>query len=240
MVTACTVFELRRYLLHPGRRDELIDLFDEHFVETQEAVGMHVIGQFRVDGDPDRFAWLRGFADMGARRTGLAGFYVTGEAWAAHGSAANATMLDSDDVLLLRPVTDAGVICNAVVSRPPRGARETTASLYELHVHHVREPEAALAAWTASARPALLEAGADVVGVFQSHHVANNFPRLPVRTDVEALVVLTRYGSETEYAAAAQQRLSRNTSAAPWERFRSVQASSEVLRLRPTARSALR
>jgi hypothetical protein len=50
VVAACTVFELRRYLLHPGRRDELIDLFDEHFVETQEAVGMHVIGRVRDCG----------------------------------------------------------------------------------------------------------------------------------------------------------------------------------------------
>jgi hypothetical protein len=41
------VFELRRYTLRPGRRDELIELFDTHLVEPQEEVGMHVVGQFR-------------------------------------------------------------------------------------------------------------------------------------------------------------------------------------------------
>jgi len=30
------------------------------FVETQEATGMRVIGQFRDLGDPNRFVWLRG------------------------------------------------------------------------------------------------------------------------------------------------------------------------------------
>ena len=53
----------------PGRRDDLIELFDREFVETQEAVGIQVIGQFRDLDDPNRFVWLRGFNDMSARAT---------------------------------------------------------------------------------------------------------------------------------------------------------------------------
>lgn len=67
--------ELRRYTLHPGRRDALIDLFDREFVETQEAEGMAVMGQFREPAAPDRFVWLRGFADRDSRRRGLEAFY---------------------------------------------------------------------------------------------------------------------------------------------------------------------
>ncbi|MCE3544317.1 NIPSNAP family protein, partial [Escherichia coli] len=48
-----SIVELRRYTLHPGRRDDLIDLFDTHFLESQEACGMTVIGQFRDPDDPD-------------------------------------------------------------------------------------------------------------------------------------------------------------------------------------------
>jgi hypothetical protein len=44
------VIELRQYTLHPGRRDELITLFEREFVETQEAEGIDLIGQF-VDLD---------------------------------------------------------------------------------------------------------------------------------------------------------------------------------------------
>ena len=98
------VVELRQYRLRPGQREVLIELFDREFVESQEAEGMAVVGQFRDLDDPDRFVWIRGFASMPARARALAGFYG-GPAWKANSAAANATMLDTDDVLLLRPVS---------------------------------------------------------------------------------------------------------------------------------------
>lgn len=68
MTAPTSVVELRQYTLHPGGRDVLIDLFEREFVETQEAVGMRVIGQFRDEADPNRFVWLRGFPDLGRER----------------------------------------------------------------------------------------------------------------------------------------------------------------------------
>jgi hypothetical protein len=59
--TYSPILELRMYTLHPGRRDELIRLFEREFIETQEAVGIQVIGQFYDLDDPNRFIWLRGF-----------------------------------------------------------------------------------------------------------------------------------------------------------------------------------
>ena len=96
------VVELRQYTLRPGQRDVLIGLFDREFVESQEAAGMAIVGQFRDLDDPDRFVWIRGFASMPARAAALAAFYG-GPAWKANSAAANATMIDSDNVLLLRP-----------------------------------------------------------------------------------------------------------------------------------------
>jgi len=98
------VIELRQYTLVPGQRETLIDIFDGNFVEPQDAAGMTVIGQFRDLDRPDMFVWLRGFASMDRRRQALAAFY-DGPVWAAHRDAANATMIDSDNVLLLRPVS---------------------------------------------------------------------------------------------------------------------------------------
>lgn len=71
----CQLVELRQYTLHPGERDSLIELFDREFVEPQEAAGMAVMGQFRDLDAPDRFVWLRGFADMDGRARSLAAFY---------------------------------------------------------------------------------------------------------------------------------------------------------------------
>ncbi|GHF25800.1 hypothetical protein GCM10017786_69990 [Amycolatopsis deserti] len=99
------LFELRRYTLRPGRRDELIALFDAQFVESQAEAGMRVYGQFRDLDDPDRFVWIRGFPEAARRAEALAAFYERHPAWLTHREAANATMVDSDDVLLLEPVT---------------------------------------------------------------------------------------------------------------------------------------
>ena len=49
------IYELRQYTLWPGKRDALVDLFDREFVESQEATGMRVDGQFRDADRPDRF-----------------------------------------------------------------------------------------------------------------------------------------------------------------------------------------
>jgi hypothetical protein len=95
------IVELRQYTLHPGQRDTLVELFEREFLDSQEAEGMKVIGTFRDLDRPDRFVWLRGFSDMDCRLAGLSAFYG-GAHWLAHRDTANATMIDSDNVLLLR------------------------------------------------------------------------------------------------------------------------------------------
>src|SRR5258708_37134253 len=87
------VVELRQYTLHPGSRDHLIGLFERELIESQEAAGMAVLGQFRDIDDPDRFVWLRGFPDMAARAGALRRFYG-GPAWRAHRDAPKPTIVD--------------------------------------------------------------------------------------------------------------------------------------------------
>src|SRR5688572_21857985 len=132
--TYSPIVELRQYILHTGRRDNLIELFDREFVETQEAVGIQVIGQFRNLDDPDQFVWLRGFNDMEARAESLNAFY-SGPVWKAHREAANATMIDSDNVLLLRLSQGACGFTFDRTNRPPLGSRAkqdgfVTATIY--------------------------------------------------------------------------------------------------------------
>jgi hypothetical protein len=64
-------------------RDTLIELFDREFVESQEALGMKIIGQFRDADNSNRFVWLRGFRDMPSRSEALKAFYG-GPVWKAH------------------------------------------------------------------------------------------------------------------------------------------------------------
>ena len=69
------VVEFRQYTLHPGRRDDLIGLFERELIEPQEAAGMALVGQFRDADNPDRFVWFSRFTDpagLSAHRDALA------------------------------------------------------------------------------------------------------------------------------------------------------------------------
>jgi quinol monooxygenase YgiN len=161
----CRIVELRQYTLHPGRRDALIELFEREFVETQEAVGMTVMGQFLDLDDPNRFVWLRGFRDMAARQAGLQAFYG-GPVWQAHRDAANATMVDSDNVLLLRPAwPNSGITMNGR-ERAARGAIVAPAGLIDASIFYLHEPatEDLLELCRQALSPLLAHAGAQVLG----------------------------------------------------------------------------
>src|SRR3546814_20397707 len=101
-MTETNLVELRQYTRFGCQRYTLVDLFERAFVETQEAAGIQVFGRYIDLDDPDRFVWMRGFSDLETRGRALSDFYG-GPAWAAHREAANATMIESDNVLLLPP-----------------------------------------------------------------------------------------------------------------------------------------
>ena len=175
------LLELRQYTLHPGRRDELIALFEREFIEPQEALGIRLIGLFRDAGNPDRFVWIRGFADMESRRRALEAFYG-GPCWKQHRSAANATMLDSDNVLLLRPVSD---------DVPSSGAKFRGPLLAATYLFP-SEPDAASFARRAAGElsEAVRRDGGTIVALLTTEPSVNTFPRLPVREGEHAIVLL--------------------------------------------------
>jgi hypothetical protein len=178
----CSVIELRRYRLHPGRRDELVALFERELIAPQEALGMRVIGPFTDVDRPDDFVWLRGFADMASRDRGLRGFYF-GPVWAEHRAAANATMVDSDDVLLLRPVWTASACDGA-------GAEVVLATTWLLP----EQPAAAMvAAVRRDAASGVRAAGGHPLALMTTEPGANSFPELPVREGEHAVVLLTAF-----------------------------------------------
>jgi NIPSNAP len=235
-----SIVELRRYTLHPGRRDTLIALFESELVDPQEAVGMSVIGQFRDLDAPDSFVWLRGFPDMRARRRSLEAFYG-GPVWRRHRDAANATIIDSDDVLLLRPAaplpspSGEGAPAPAVASAvDARGW-----GFFLLTTYHLRSGASDEFAGVFSARiePALAAAGATVVARLQTEHAPNDFPTLPVRHDAEVFVTLARLADADAYARYAAE--SKGHRSDP-EVQRLLAGQPETARLTPTERSKLR
>lgn len=224
---SATVYELRRYTLRPGRRDELIELFDREFVESQEELGGLILGQFRVLDDPDTFVWLRGFADMPARLRALTEFYG-GPVWKANSHAANATMVDSDDVLLLRSAR-AGSGPPERGERPPVGSPSPDSVLVAT-IHHRDAPvdEEFREAFEAL-RPVLTATGAAPVAYLETEYAENDFPGLPVRAGEHVFVWI-----------APESEASRHTDSPEWTALEALTGRVERMRLSPTGRSLLR
>jgi hypothetical protein len=238
------IIDLRQYTLYPGTRDGFVELFDREFVETQEAAGMRVIGQFRDLGDPNRFVWLRGFPDMPAREAALTSFYIHGAAWKAHAETARSAMIDSSDALLLHPARpDSGFALEPPDRRPaldsalPQGI--VVATIYSLPS---RPDDDTLSFFEDVVGPALVASGAVILGSFVTEHSANNFPRLPLREGETVFVVFTGFRDLAAYHA-HMTALGRNPQ---WRGeiapalIRRIQGRPQVLRLAPTSRSQLR
>lgn len=212
------VLELRQYTLKPGRRDDLIALFEREFVESQEREGMTLIGTFRDADDPNRFVWLRGFADMESRAKSLAAFYG-GPVWQAHRDAANDTMIDSDNVLLLRPV---GADFPKGV-RAPVGASEPLKGVVVATIYYFDAPvtDAFVSIFRELDDP-------HRIAVCVTESSQNTFPRLPVREGENVLASFSLF----------PQAASAKPIALPPGLALHVKRS-ETLRLIPTARSSM-
>ncbi|MFG3259360.1 NIPSNAP family protein [Streptomyces sp. NPDC048172] len=180
------IVELRQYTLRPGRRDELIELFEREFVESQEESGIRLLGLFRDLDRPDKFVWLRGFPDMASRTESLAAFYERHPAWKRHGPAANATMVDSDDVLLLRPVT------GDLEGAPPAGEKDGVIGLTVRGFRDAGELSAQVRAFT----PRTGSQHGTPLATLRTEPAANSYPRLPVREREHVFVHLVRHADE--------------------------------------------
>jgi quinol monooxygenase YgiN len=236
-----TVMELRQYTLHPGKRDVLIDLFDRNFVEGQEAQGMRIIGQFRDLDNPDHFVWMRSFADMPARAAALNGFYY-GPIWKSQREAANATMVDSDNVLLLKPARPETAFANSTAPLPPLDAKGAGKGLVVGNIVYLRPktPGNFQDFFEQELKPQWEAAGAAVIAELVTDHNANNFPPLPVREGENVFIWFSTFADTAAY----ERQNRRLAESAEWRAaagrlslwtFQPLQ----TLRLTPTARSRL-
>lgn len=225
--THSPVLELRQYTLKPGQRDALIDVFEKYFVEGQESLGMTLPGMFRDADRPDRFVWLREFADMDARGKALPAFY-TGPVWQAHRNTANDTMLDSDNVLLLKPAWS-GADFPKYGERAPIGATGSGKGMVIAQVHYfgATVPDDFVSAWSEAMPARIAAAGGKFLSACVTADVENNFPRLPIREGEHVFIAFTLFDGTDAKPVALPAELAKQVKA------------TETLRLIPTARSRI-
>jgi quinol monooxygenase YgiN len=247
-LSASSVVELRQYTLKPGKRETLIELFDGKLIEGQEEAGMRIFGQFRDLDRPDMFVWLRGFDSMEARKNALTRFY-DGPVWAAHRDAANATMIDSDDVLLLKhawpgAAFDLSGLQRDSGSNPEKaGEGNRLTGIVAIRIHHPRSgAEAGFAShFRTDAAPLLETLGARLLAAFLTEHTENSFSRLPVRAGENVFISTTAFAN----AKALASHEAALAASPQWQAFAETARAdlvkpTELLRLSPTSRPLLR
>jgi hypothetical protein len=225
----CRILELRQYTLKPDHRETLIGLFERHFIESQEAVGMTLVGQFRDRHRPDRFVWLRGFESMERRHAALDAFYG-GPVWRSHRTEANDTMVDSDNVLLLKPARPELMFALGRHSQTSDRNREPRIVL--AGIYGFAEPVDAqlLSRFERDVASVLQRNRVNIEGVFVTESARNTFTKLPVR---EGEHILVWFGSLPE----SEPELDSIGSLAAELRLRHV--APAILELEPTSRSRL-
>jgi len=154
-------------------------------------------------------------------------------------------MLDSDDVLLLRPARPTSAP-RVVPGRRDRAGIDggdpsgvVVATTYQLRAG---DPDAFTEFFTQELEPALQAAGVAVAGCYRTEPSDNNFPQLPVREGENVFVWLARFAGELEHGLS----MSTLEESPAWcdrlagELRRRITGQPEVARLTPTRRSWLR
>jgi NIPSNAP len=230
------VVELRRYSLVDGKRERFARTFESYFPEAFEQLGAMVFGQFGERRNPAHFTWLRGYKDMDARATVNAAFYF-GPLWKEHRTTLNGMMTDSDNVLLLRPLTpERGIPVLPAVDPVDEAAGARGVAVAQIFAVRAGGVEA-LARQAEPSFAGYRAAGAREAGVLVTLDVPNNFPQLPIRTDGPFLVWL---------GVLEDDQALRRFEPLAGEAARALAASGllrgepELVVLDPTARSRLR
>lgn len=229
--------EFRRYTIKEGERKHFAQYFESYFPEAMEQTGAIAAGSFFERKNQNGFTWIRGFHTIEARAVENGAFYY-GPLWREHRTTMNDLMTDSDNVLLLRPLTpERGLtILPAVdpVTETAAAHGVVVALIFALKANSVE----AFARQAESSFASFREAGAREAGVLVTLDVNNNFPQLPIRTDGPYLVWLgllkdneTLEKRFTPLAESSMQSLSSTGL---------VRGTPEFVVLDPTPRSRLR
>ena len=235
--------ELRQYVTYPGKRDELISLFENHFIEPQEELGMLILGTFREPEHPSHFTWLRGFADLDSRPKQLDGFY-SGPVWNAYRNLANPTMEDSDNVLLLREAFPGSGFALPDVARAPIGSSAPLSGIVVVNIYYLRgDPRGGfIEFFKRDIVPELNRAAIHPLAALVPEITSNNYPKLKIREGENLFVWLARFDNTADYL----RHLASLEKQAQWRDHVSARLDAqlnsppEILKLQPTTRSLIR
>jgi hypothetical protein len=172
------VIEFRRYIIKEGEREHFAQFFESFFPEAFQQLGAIAAGSFFERKNPSGFTWIRGFHTIEDRAIANAEFYY-GLVWKEHKKTVNDRIVDSDNVLLLRPLSsDRGITILPAVDliTDADGAQGiVVAEIFAIKANSVE-------AFANAAEPTFAgyrAAGVREAGVLVTLDVLNNYPSCP-------------------------------------------------------------
>ena len=179
---------------------------------------------------------------MPSRAQALKDFY-SGPVWKAHREAANATMIDSDNVLLLHPATPGSGFSIGNKARPKVGSNETQKELIMATIYYFDAPVDAgfVEFFEKTVKPDAIGSGATILAYFVTEHSENTFPTLPVREGENVFVWFAHLNDAAAYERhiAALTQYPHRRDQISKELARRLKREPEILKLSPTTRSLL-
>lgn len=231
------VIEFRRYTIKEREREHFAKYFETYFPEAFQQLGAIAAGSFLERKNQSGFTWIRGFHTIEDRAVANAEFYY-GSVWKEHKKTLNDLLTDSDNVMLLRPLSpERGVPILPAVDpvTTTNGAQGiVVAQIFAIKANSVeafaKEAETIFASYRA--------AGVREAGVLVTLDVTNNFPQLPIRMDGPYLVWLgilkDNQVLEKEFTPVAERSLKSLLATGL------IRRTPELVVLDPTPRSRLR
>lgn len=197
--------EMRIYSTHEKERDRFMKFFEEHYLESQEVVGMRIWGQFLDLTTARHFVWLRGYRDFDARQEELMGFYMS-PVWQETSPEVGTMLVSAEHVHFLEPLGPEGCFAEDL-ARPSRYSSkpvETQRGVVVAQVFLVEdEPFSEVEQQVRDQIiPALEAQGATSLGLFRSSERPNNVPRLPFIEDETIVVWFASFASQASYEKA--------------------------------------
>ena len=94
-------FELRRYQINEGKRDEFVRLMEDQIIPFQTQQGMSILGSFVAEEDDTTYVWIRRF-DSEEERERLYEEVYNSDHWKNEIAPQVASMMDRETIQVTR------------------------------------------------------------------------------------------------------------------------------------------
>ncbi len=182
------IIDLRDYTLKANARGQFIERCEALIFPEQKRLGATILGTFRDADNPNGIVWLRAVPDVAERKRILTAFYSKGEVWKANRREVNSWIADSDNVLLVKPVSE-------LITTSNQKAKTTNNSIVGMYSCLRTEPFTVDGALDDVVK-AVSRAGGRLLVKLLTDPSKNNYPNHPIRTGEFGFVVLASFDVE--------------------------------------------